>query len=127
MTPTSTKAATYSTSSETEVEFTTLMPCLNEAETLARCIDKARSHPARSGGGEVLVADNGRTDGSQAFAVAHSARVADIPARGHGAALMLFGGVFPGLLAFGAFLVSVLDIKGTPVRLLPSPGSAFAC
>ena len=47
------------------------MPCLNEAETLASCIAKARSFLARSGiQGEVLVADNGSTDGSQTIAEA---------------------------------------------------------
>jgi glycosyltransferase involved in cell wall biosynthesis len=73
-------------------ELTILMPCLNEAETLARCIDKARAYLARSGvAGEVLVADNGSTDGSQAIAAAHGARVADIAVRGYGAALI--GGI----------------------------------
>jgi hypothetical protein len=75
-----------------DIELTILMPCLNEAETLARCIDKAHSYLSRSGViGEVLIADNGSTDGSQAIAAAHGARVADIPARGYGAALI--GGI----------------------------------
>ena len=57
-------------------ELTILMPCLNEAETLARCIAKARGFLIRSGiGGEVLIADNGSTDGSQQIAEAHGARV----------------------------------------------------
>jgi hypothetical protein len=74
------------------IELTILMPCLNEAETLARCIDKARDYLSRSGVcGEVLIADNGSTDGSQAIAVLHGSRVADIPARGYGAALI--GGI----------------------------------
>ena len=52
-----------------ECELTILMPCLNEAETLARCIEKARVGLARVGlRGEVLVADNGSTDGSVAIA-----------------------------------------------------------
>ena len=73
-------------------ELTILMPCLNEAETLARCIVKAHAYLARSGiAGEVLIADNGSTDGSKAIAVAHGARVAAIPARGYGAALI--GGI----------------------------------
>ena len=64
------------------------MPCLNEAETLASCIAKARSFLARSGiRGEVLVADNGSTDGSQALAAALGARVVDITERGYGSAL----------------------------------------
>jgi glycosyltransferase involved in cell wall biosynthesis len=69
-------------------ELTILMPCLNEAETLAICIDKAQAYLARSGiVGEVVIADNGSTDGSQAIAVAHGARVIDIPTKGYGSAL----------------------------------------
>lgn len=69
-------------------ELTILMPCLNEAETLARCITKARSFLSRSGVvGEILVADNGSMDGSQAIAAANGACVADVPARGYGNAL----------------------------------------
>jgi len=73
---------------EDSVELTILMPCLNEAETLARCIDKANAFLERSGiGGEVLVADNGSTDGSQQIALAHGARVVAAERRGYGAAL----------------------------------------
>jgi glycosyltransferase involved in cell wall biosynthesis len=73
-------------------ELTILMPCLNEAETLARCIGKARTYLARGGiAGEVLIADNGSSDGSQAIAAAHGARVVDISLRGYGAALI--GGI----------------------------------
>lgn len=74
------------------LELTILMPCLNEAETLAVCIDKAMAFLARAGvSGEVLVADNGSTDGSQAIARDRGARVVDVPARGYGAALL--GGI----------------------------------
>ena len=74
------------------IELTILMPCLNEAETLAICIDKARGFLERSGVvGEVLIADNGSSDGSQLIAEAHGARVAAIPERGYGAALI--GGI----------------------------------
>jgi hypothetical protein len=74
--------------SQGQIELTILMPCLNEAETLAVCIDKARAYLERSGVvGEVLIADNGSTDGSQAIARAHGARVVDVPTRGYGAAL----------------------------------------
>ena len=74
------------------IELTILMPCLNEAETLAICIDKARGFLERSGViGEVLIADNGSNDGSQLIAEAHGARVVAIPERGYGAALI--GGI----------------------------------
>ncbi|MGV3650209.1 MAG: glycosyltransferase family 2 protein, partial [Devosia sp.] len=70
------------------LELTILMPCLNEAETLAVCINKAQGYLARSGvSGEVLIADNGSTDGSQEIARAHGARIVDVPVRGYGAAL----------------------------------------
>ena len=70
------------------LELTILMPCLNESETLERCIAKARAFLARHGiQGEVLIADNGSTDGSQAIAEANGARVVAIPERGYGSAL----------------------------------------
>ena len=69
-------------------ELTILMPCLNEAETLERCIAKAFGYLARSGvAGEVVIADNGSTDGSQAIAEAAGARVVPVPERGYGSAL----------------------------------------
>jgi glycosyltransferase involved in cell wall biosynthesis len=72
-----------------ELELTVLMPCLNEARTLPACIAKAQQFLARSQvRGEVLVADNGSADGSQALAQAHGARVINVPVRGYGAALM---------------------------------------
>ena len=75
-----------------EVELTILMPCLNEAETLATCIRKARRFLADNGvDGEVLIADNGSTDGSREIAVAEGARLVPVPARGYGAALL--GGI----------------------------------
>jgi len=74
------------------IELSIVMPCLNEAETLATCIDKAQGYLQRSGVvGEVIVADNGSTDGSQDIARAHGARVVDVPAKGYGSALM--GGI----------------------------------
>ena len=70
------------------VELTIVMPCLNEAETLAICLDKAQLFLHSSGiAGEIVVGDNGSTDGSQAIALAHGARVIDVPIRGYGAAL----------------------------------------
>jgi glycosyltransferase involved in cell wall biosynthesis len=74
------------------LELTILMPCLNEAETLAVCIGKARGYLERSGvKGEVLIADNGSTDGSQQLAADAGARVVDVADKGYGAALM--GGI----------------------------------
>jgi glycosyltransferase involved in cell wall biosynthesis len=71
------------------IELSIVMPCLNEAETLATCIDKAQGYLERSGVvGEVVIADNGSTDGSQDIARAHGARVVDVPAKGYGSALM---------------------------------------
>lgn len=75
-----------------ELELTILMPCLNEAETLAVCIRKARGFLERTGiAGEVLIADNGSTDGSQQIAMAEGAQVVSIADRGYGAALL--GGI----------------------------------
>jgi glycosyltransferase involved in cell wall biosynthesis len=75
-----------------ELELTILMPCLDEAATLAICIGKAQDYLARSGiSGEVVIADNGSTDGSQAIAAAAGARVIPVAARGYGAALQ--GGI----------------------------------
>ncbi len=74
------------------IELTILMPCLNEAETLAACIRMAFSFLRTSGvTGEVLVADNGSTDGSREIALAEGARVVPVPTRGYGAALL--GGI----------------------------------
>jgi glycosyltransferase involved in cell wall biosynthesis len=70
------------------LELTILMPCLNEVETLAVCIAKAQSYLNRSGvNGEVLIADNGSTDGSQELARTAGARVVDVAQKGYGAAL----------------------------------------
>jgi glycosyltransferase involved in cell wall biosynthesis len=64
------------------------MPCLNEAETLESCILKAQSWLAESGVyGEVLIADNGSTDGSQGIAEALGARVINVHHKGYGATL----------------------------------------
>jgi glycosyltransferase involved in cell wall biosynthesis len=74
------------------VELTILMPCLNEAETVATCVRKAVGFLAKSGiEGEVLVADNGSTDGSQRLATEAGARVVPIKEKGYGNALI--GGI----------------------------------
>jgi glycosyltransferase involved in cell wall biosynthesis len=71
-----------------EVELSIVIPCLNEAETLAQVIDRAQRFLQAYGvAGEVLIADNGSTDGSVAIAIAHGARVIPIPEKGYGAAL----------------------------------------
>jgi hypothetical protein len=71
------------------LDLTILMPCLNEAETVATCVGKARGFLDRSGiAGEVLVADNGSTDGSQDLAEAAGARVVACSAPGYGNALL---------------------------------------
>jgi len=74
------------------VELTVVMPCLNEAETVATCVRKATGFLSASGiSGEVLVADNGSTDGSQQLAAEAGARVVPISEKGYGNALM--GGI----------------------------------
>src|SRR6185503_11720704 len=73
---------------EAEVELTILMPCLNEAETIGICVEKALRFLATSGtSGEVLVADNGSTDGSIEIAQSLGARVVAVTTKGYGAAL----------------------------------------
>ena len=74
------------------LELTILMPCLNEAETVATCVQKARHFLQRTGvSGEILVADNGSTDGSPELARQAGARVVQIVAKGYGSALL--GGI----------------------------------
>ncbi|MGD0251711.1 MAG: glycosyltransferase family 2 protein [Verrucomicrobiota bacterium] len=64
------------------------MPCLNEAETIARCIEKARLGVQRAGvPGEIIIADNGSTDGSQAIAKNLGVRVVPVKEKGYGSAL----------------------------------------
>jgi glycosyltransferase involved in cell wall biosynthesis len=70
------------------MQLTILMPCLNEAETIALCIEKANRWISNSGlEVEVLVADNGSTDGSQGIAQSLGARVVAVKQKGYGAAL----------------------------------------
>jgi hypothetical protein len=78
--------------SESRVELTILMPCLNEAETVATCVRKARGFLERMGiDGEVLVADNGSSDGSPELALKAGARVVPVAQKGYGSALL--GGI----------------------------------
>ena len=70
------------------VELSIVMPCLNEAETLETCIRKAFGYLHQHGvEGEVVIGDNGSTDGSREIAAKHGARVVDVPLRGYGAAI----------------------------------------
>ena len=83
------------------MELTIVMPCLNEAETVAICVRKAVQFIADSGiSGEVLVADNGSTDGSRQLAADAGARVVPVAERGYGSALM--GGI---LAARGEYVI----------------------
>ena len=72
-----------------DYEVSVVIPCLNEAETLEIVIKKAQKCLEENQiAGEVLIADNGSTDGSQDIARRCGARVVDVPARGYGAALI---------------------------------------
>lgn len=71
-----------------ELELTVLMPCLNEAETVGICVRKAVAWlDANHVTGEVVIADNGSTDGSQRLATEAGARVVPVAAKGYGSAL----------------------------------------
>jgi glycosyltransferase involved in cell wall biosynthesis len=74
------------------VEVSIVMPCLNEAETLGACIQKAQSAIEKDGlSAEIIVADNGSTDGSQAIAKELGARLIPVERKGYGSALI--GGI----------------------------------
>jgi glycosyltransferase involved in cell wall biosynthesis len=83
------------------IEVSVVMPCLNEAESLGICIQKASDALQTLGiSGEVVVADNGSSDGSQAIARGLGARVVDVKAKGYGSALL--GGI---AAACGTFVI----------------------
>ena len=72
-----------------QIELTVVMPCLNEAETIGTCISKAMNWMKQNSvSGEVVIGDNGSTDGSQALAEGLGARVIAVPRKGYGSALM---------------------------------------
>ena len=74
------------------IELSILMPCLNEAETLATCIKKAqKALESLNVQGEVVIADNGSTDGSPEIAISLGARVVHVAEKGYGSALL--GGI----------------------------------
>src|SRR5262249_47715210 len=82
-------------------EVSVVMPCLNEARTLGRCIDKAWAGlRTAETSGEIIVADNGSTDGSPDIARRHGARVVHAAQRGYGSALQ--AGI---TAAFGQFVI----------------------
>jgi len=83
------------------IEVSVVIPCLNEANSLAFCIDKAlQAFKAADISGEVVIGDNGSTDGSVTIAEAHGARVAHVQMKGYGHALR--GGIEA---AQGAFII----------------------
>ena len=89
---TETHAAVPRTQDGEGIELSVVMPCLNEKATVGTCVKKAVEAMQRHGiRGEVIVADNGSTDGSQQIATEHGARVVPIETRGYGSAL--YGGI----------------------------------
>lgn len=97
---------------ETDLDVTVVMPCLDEVRTLPGCIARARAllDKLRERGltGEIIVADNGSTDGSQSVAAeSSSARVVDCPVRGYGAALRY------GILAARGRMIVMGDADGS--------------
>jgi glycosyltransferase involved in cell wall biosynthesis len=84
-----------------KIELSIVMPCLNEAETIAGCIRQARRSLSENNiNGEVIIADNGSTDGSRDIAVKSGARVVEIAEKGYGSALA--GGI---AAADGEFII----------------------
>jgi len=87
-----TGAVTLVAAAEDAPEVSIVMPCLNEADTIATCVRKAKAALASAGiAGEVIVADNGSTDESPMIAAALGARVVRVASKGYGSALM--GGI----------------------------------
>jgi len=92
MTSMGSQRATATAGADDAPELSVVVPCLNEEDTLATCLETARRTLSANGiRGEIVVADNGSTDGSRAIAERFGARVVDVAQRGYGAALM--GGI----------------------------------
>ncbi len=94
-------ASTSAKSERDEIELSILIPCLNEAETIEICVEKAQKFLSRAGiNGEIVIADNGSTDGSFESAAKLGARIIHVEERGYGAALRA------GILAsFGRYVI----------------------
>src|SRR5207247_5392649 len=87
--PASESPASIASGLDQRVELSIVMPCLNEAATVGDCVKQAREALAKYAiNGEVIVADNGSTDGSRELAAAAGARVVPVPMRGYGSALL---------------------------------------
>jgi glycosyltransferase involved in cell wall biosynthesis len=101
---------------EANLEVSVVMPCLNEARTVGRCVAKALASLAEMGAlGEVIVADNGSSDGSQELAERAGARVVNVAEKGYGSALQ--GGI---AAARGKFIImGDADDSYDFTRLLP--------
>lgn len=98
-----------------DIELSVVMPCLNEADTLEECINAAKAGIAESGAvGEIVIADNGSSDGSQAIAARCGVRVEAVAQRGYGAALM--GGI---AAARGRFVLMADADKSYDFRQIP--------
>lgn len=98
-----------------EPEVSVVFPCLNEAETLEACVRRTLAALEGAGiQGEVIVADNGSSDGSQDIARRAGARVVDVPRRGYGNALR--GGF---LAARGRYLIHLDSDLSYPIEAIP--------
>jgi glycosyltransferase involved in cell wall biosynthesis len=96
------------TEAAASIELSIVLPCLNEAETLAGCIEEAQRALRDHGlAGEVIVADNGSTDGSREIATRLGARLVPVAARGYGHALQA------GIAAARGRLVLMGDADGS--------------
>jgi glycosyltransferase involved in cell wall biosynthesis len=112
--------AVASVARHTTPELSIVMPCLNEVRTVGICVEKAFSYlETRNIQGEVIVADNGSTDGSQAIALDLGARVVPVAARGYGSALSAGIEAARGRLSSSVILITAM-ISATSILLFPS-------